>query len=67
MKGSRNKFKIFVVSDMVHTFRYDANTYQSQCQNTFSQHGPVEMLGPCQKVIFQSKNLIRSNQTAAKV
>ena len=67
MKGPRNKFEIFIVSDMVPTFRYDANIYQRQCQITFFQHGPVEMLGPCQKVIFQSKNLIRSNQTAAKV
>ena len=56
MKGPRNEFKIFIVSDMVPTFRYDANIYQRQCQITFSQHGPVEMLGPCQKVIFQSKN-----------
>ena len=52
---------------MVPTFRYDANIYQRQCQITFSQHGPVEMLGPCQKVIFQSKNSDRSNQTVAKM
>ena len=67
MKGSWNELKIFIVSDMVPTFRYDANIYQRQCQITFFQHGPVEMLGPCQKLIFQSKNSRRSKQTAAKV
>ena len=67
MKGSRNFFRIFIVSEMVQTLQHDANITQRQFQNILFQIGLVGEFEPCQKNFFQSKNSNGNKQTAAKV
>ena len=66
MKGPRNKYKIFIVSEMVKIFRHDEYNYWKHIQNTYFQHSLVGIFKPCQKLIFQRKNSHRSKQKAAK-
>ena len=67
MKGSRNKLKILIVSDMVHGFRYDAKTNELQFQTAFFHDSLNEIHGPCQKIFFQLKNSHRISKKLQSV
>ena len=67
MKGSRNKLKILIVSDMVHGFRYDARMNERQFQTAFFHDSPNEIHGPCQKFFFQLKNSHRISKKLQSV
>ena len=66
IKGSRNFFRIFIVSDMLQTLQHDAKINWRQFQNTFFKLGPIGEFEACQKIIFKAKILMEVSKQLQK-
>ena len=62
MKGSRKKWKIFIVSEMVHQLQLDTKINYRQFQMAFFQYCPDGGLGTSQKKNFKAKILVEANK-----
>ena len=67
MKGSRNKFEILIVFDIIQIFHLRINIICRQLKNEFFQVGPYEIFGRCQKFFFQLKNSHRISKKLQSV
>ena len=57
-KGARNKFKISIVSEMVHQFQSDANRIDRQLKNVFLKLVSMKLMDHVRKIFFNAKILV---------